>query len=85
LQKVADNRQQGGRRGELVARRLNVAVKHDNLVLKLAIPPQAEGVAIGIQEVRQALELRPLLLVVLVREAARIGTLAGRFDLDEAD
>ncbi|WP_244499736.1 hypothetical protein [Tardiphaga robiniae] len=51
----------------------------------LAVAPQAEGVAVGVEQIGQRLQLVPLLLVVRVGELARIGALAGRLDLDEAD
>ena len=50
-----------------------------------AIAPEAEGIAVGVNQIREGLEHRPLLLVMRLVEAARISSLAGRFDLDEAN
>ena len=52
---------------------------------KLSIPPEAEAIAIRVDQVGESLELRPLLFVVRVLEAAEIDPLAGCLDLDEAD
>ena len=52
---------------------------------EFAVAPKAEAVAVGIDEVRQGLELAPLRLVVRVGEFARVAALARRLDLDEAD
>ena len=54
-------------------------------VHQLAIAPQAEAIAVRVDQVRQVLQPLPLFLVVLVLEAARIGTFAGRLELDESD
>ena len=74
-----------GGRCELRARRFDVAFEMDDRAFELAVAPQAERVAVGVDQVRQRLELVPLLLVVRIVELARIGALARRLDLDEAD
>jgi hypothetical protein len=53
--------------------------------MEVAILPEAEGVAVGVDQVRQQFEFLPLLLVVWVAEPARIGSLAWRLQLDEPD
>ena len=52
---------------------------------ELAVAPQAECIAVGVDQVRQRLELVPLLLVVRIAELARVGAFARRLDLDEAN
>ena len=71
--------------GQLAADGRNIALQMNELPLNLAIPPEAEAVAIRVDQIRQGLELRPLLPVMLVSEAAGIGPLAGRLYLNEAD
>lgn len=57
----------------------------NDLAGDLAIPPQAEGVAIGIDQVGERLQFAPLILVVRIVEPARISALAWSLDLDEAN
>jgi hypothetical protein len=52
---------------------------------RLPVTPQAERIAIGVNQVRQRLEFVPLILVVLIFELAWIGALSRRLDLDETD
>ena len=75
-----------GRRGiEFVAGRLDIAMKPDDRAGVLTAPTEAELVAVGIEEVRQRLQLLPLRLVVRVTELPRIGPLARGLDLNEPD
>ena len=83
-QEIADERGQGGGRGELEAGAVQLAVEVDDLARQLPIAPQAETDAIGIEQVRQGLELAPLFLVVRIGEFAGIGPLARRLHFDEA-
>ena len=53
--------------------------------LQLTVSPKAELVAIGVNQIRKGLELRPLLLVVLVVESAGISSLARCLQFDETD
>src|SRR5436853_5138931 len=57
----------------------------DDRAFKLAVAPQAERVAVGINQVWQGLQLSPLILVMRIVELARIGALARRLDFDEPD
>jgi hypothetical protein len=84
LEEVIEESEQGGGRGQLRTRRLHVALQVHDLDL-LSIPPQAEAVAVGVDEVGQRLELPPLASVVGVFEAARVGALARRLHLNESD
>jgi len=85
LEEIGDQHYQRGRRGEVLAGRLDIALKMDHLGFERAVAPEAESVAVGIDQVRQGPKLLPLLLIVPVLKASRIGTLAWRLDLDEAD
>lgn len=49
------------------------------------VAPEREAVAVGVQQVGQRAEALPLRLVVPIAEPTRIGALAGRLNLDEAD
>jgi hypothetical protein len=51
----------------------------------VAAPPEAELIAIRVDQIGKRLEFLPLLLVVTVLEPAGIGTLAGSLDFDEPD
>jgi hypothetical protein len=84
-QETGEQREQRLRRRQRGARGFDIAFEADDLPLQLAVLPEAERIAVGVEDVRQRLELAPLLPVVLVRKPARIGTLARRLDLDEAD
>jgi hypothetical protein len=57
----------------------------NDLADQFAVAPQAEGIAIGIEQVGKRLQLIPLILVVRVREFPWIGALARRLDFNEAD
>ena len=48
------------RRLQLRARGFDVAFEEDDLACEFAVAPQAEAVAVGVDEVRQGLELAPL-------------------------
>ena len=85
LEEVGEQRYEAVRRGQLVAGGLDIALHVNHRSHKLSIPPEAEAIAVRVDQVGEGLELRPLLLVVRVLEAARIGPLAGCLDLDEAD
>ena len=69
----------------LAPARLDVAVEMNDRADELAVAPQAERIAVGVEQVGKRLQLVPLFLVVRVVELARVGALAGRLDLDEAD
>ncbi|HEX4131109.1 MAG TPA: hypothetical protein VHZ24_13800 [Pirellulales bacterium] len=56
----------------------------DDLADKLAVLPNAERIAVGVQQVGKRLQLFPLLLVV-ASIAAWVGALAWRFHLHVAD
>ena len=84
LKEVTKQRYQRGRCRELLARRLDIAIELDDVAFQRAVPPEAEGVAVGINQVRQGPELLLLLPIVPILETPRIGALAGRLDLDEA-
>ena len=70
---------------ERVARCAHVARERDHLPPELTVAPQAERVAVGIDEVGERLELLPLRLVVPIREPPWIGAFPGSLDLDETD
>ena len=53
--------------------------------MEFAVAPEAESIAVGIDEVGQRLEFAPLPLVVRVGEFARVAAFAWRLDLHEAD
>ena len=53
--------------------------------VEFAVAPEAEAIAIGVDQVREGLKLRPLLFVVRVAEAAGISSLARRLYLDETN
>lgn len=73
-----------GWRNELSARCLNVPSKCKNIADELPFLPEAEGIAIGEENVRQRAQLLALLLIVGNGELTRIGALAGRLDFDKA-
>ena len=80
-----EQRQQFRRRRQRLAGGLDITVQGHDRHRKLAVPPQAEGVAVSVNQVGQRLELLPLRLVVFVLEPGRVGALARRFHFDEAD
>ena len=63
----------------------DVAFEQDDFRRRVRRSPQAEPVAVGIDEIGQGLELGPLRLVVGIGEFPGIATLSRRFHLDEAD
>ena len=84
-------REEGGEKVDQVWRRrqslaggLDVAVELDGRQRPLALAPQREGVAIGVDEVRDGLQLLPLILVVAL-EFGGVGALSRSLDLDEPD
>ena len=85
LEEVSEQRYETVRRCQLAAGCRDIALQMNDPPLKLAVPPKAERVAVGVDQIGKGLELRPLLLIVLVLEAARISPLARRFDFDKAN
>ena len=85
LEEVGEQRHDAVGGGQLAARGLHVGLQSNNFPFKLAIAPEAESVAVRVDEIREGLELRPLLPVVRFSEAAGVGSLPRRLDLDEAD
>ena len=83
LQKIDDERQQRGGAGKLCARALDITVQTDDIARKLSIAPKAERVAVCVDQVRQRLELIPLLFVVRIIEFAWIGAFARSLYLNE--
>lgn len=83
-EEIGEQRPQRFRGCELAAGRFDIAVEQDEF-RQFAVAPQAEAGAVRVEQVGQGLELAPLLLVVPVRELARIAALARRLDLDEAN
>ena len=77
-EEVFEKRSQSRGRRERRARGFDVAFEMDHGALRLTVAPQAEAVPIGVEEVRQRLELAPLALVLLVGEPSRVGALSGR-------
>jgi hypothetical protein len=58
----------------------------DDLSVQLTVMPEAESVAVGVDQVRERLQFCPLFgVVAFLFEFPRIGAFAGRLDLDEAD
>ncbi len=57
----------------------------DYVALKFAVAPQAERVAIGIDQIGKRLQFDPLLLIVRIVEVPWIGTFAGCLHFDEPD
>ena len=81
-----NQRAQRFRRFKLGTGCFDVAVELDDLSFQLAVPPEAESVAIRVEKIWKRFELFPLLRVVTVfLEFARVCTLAWRFHFDEAD
>lgn len=72
-------------RGERGAGCLDIPLQPDYRALQFAVAPEREGVAVGVEQVGQRFQLGPLVLVVGIVKPARIGALARRLDLDEAD
>jgi len=70
--------------GEVAARSFDVAPEAHDVANDLAAAPETELVAVGIDQVRQRLQPCPLLFVVPVAKAPRVGALARCLDLDEA-
>jgi hypothetical protein len=69
---------------ESSARRFHLAAEMDDRAGRFTVSPQAEGVAVRVEEVRQGLELFPLLLVMALVFAG-VGAFAGGLDFDESD
>ncbi len=84
-QKIREQPEQARGRAQRGAGTFDRAVQPDDLAMEVAILPEAEGIAVGVDQVRQQFEFLPLLLVVWVAEPARIGSLARRLQLDEPD
>lgn len=80
-EKIGEQVEQARRRFQPVARRFDVARQPEHRADRFAAVPEAERVAVGVEQVRQGLEFFPLRLVV-APEAARVGSLAGGFHLD---
>lgn len=53
-------------------------------ITERAILPEAEGLAVAVEQVRKGFQLLPLALVMRVSELARISPFAGGFQFDEA-
>ena len=63
----------------------DVALEPDDRSREISATPERELIAVGVEQVRNRLELRPLLFVMTITEAARIGSLPRRLHFDEAD
>ena len=85
LEEVGEQGHEAVGGGQLGAGGLHVALQLNDLPCEFPVAPEAEAVAVRVDEVREGLELRPLLPVVRVAEAAGVGSLPRRLDLDEAD
>lgn len=77
--------EQAGRGLEPGAGGFDVAEECDDGIHEFAVLPKAEGIAVGVEEVRQGMELLPLRLVVRVFEFAGVRAFAGGLEFDEAD
>jgi len=77
LDEVFEETEQAGRCVKVGSRGLNVTHETYNRSHQLAGSPEAELVAIGIDEIRERLKFLPLLLVVTIFERPGISTLAG--------
>ena len=84
MEEVGEQARQPGWGGQFGTGGFDIAVERQDLAFEVAVAPQAEGVAVGIDQVREGLQLFPLFAVVLVGEAPRVRALARRLDLDEA-
>ena len=80
-----DEREEAIGRGKLCAGLLNIAVQLDDRADQRAVAPQREGIAIGVEQIGQRLQLVPLFLVVPGFPFARVSTLTRGLDLDEAN
>ena len=58
----------------------NIAFKDQHLAFEFTIAPKTEGIAVGIDQVGQCLQFFPLLLIMLVCKASRVGPFAGCFN-----
>ncbi|MCY4350480.1 MAG: hypothetical protein OXC25_11600 [Thiotrichales bacterium] len=85
MEEVGEQGHEPVRGGQSDAGGLHVALQLDDFSHQFAVAPEAESVAVRVDEVRKGLELHPLLLVMPVVESTRVGALARRLDLDEAD
>src|SRR6185312_4033975 len=63
-----------------------ITVEMDDFSVQLTVMPEAERIAVGIDQVRERLELVPLLgVVAFLFELPRVCAFARRLDLDEAN
>ncbi|WP_211219599.1 hypothetical protein [Nevskia ramosa] len=85
MQEVLEQGKQAGTGHELIAGDLNIAIQLDDRPLQLAVPPEAESIAIAIHQVRQAGQLLPLSLVMRILEPTWVGTLARCLQFNETD
>ena len=82
-EELLEQTQQARRGLQRVARGLDVADERDHGVHQFPVLPEAEGVAVRVQQVRKRVEFLPLRLVMRVFELAGVGAFAGRFQFDE--
>ena len=85
LQEIPEQRQQTRPRHQCRASGLDVTLQAHHGGHQFAVVPEAELVAIAVEQVGQGLQPLPLGLVVRVLEAARVSAFARRLQLDEAD
>ena len=79
MEEVGEQSHKAVGRSQSVTGSLNVAPQVKNGSVEFAVAPEAEAIAIGVDQVREGLKLRPLLFVVRIAEAAGSAPLPGAF------
>jgi hypothetical protein len=83
LQKTLEQGDQALPAAEPAARGFDIAVEANDRRGEFAVLPQAEFVAVAVDQVGQRAQPRPLRLVVGIAESARVAALARRLQFDE--
>jgi hypothetical protein len=84
VEEALENAQKAGGSSQFVARRFDVPDQTDYGIDQFPILPEAECIAVRVDQVREGAQPVPLGLVMGVLELPRIGSLARRFQFHEA-